>query len=227
MAQQQGQSNLTSIFSYSLPGNHLLQISLVKQATADDSYKKQHFFFITLAPGAQTAEGGRTFNFQNKITMKQEIHQIYGLASGLISSANNAEANIGKYSAYSDASKSAFGGAGAGGKSLGVQRAADQKGNVNVVMYFKTGSNQPLGFGMNPHIAVALARICNKMADKAMDLEMERVQGAAYGTTTNTAFGTPPGNPPGTPPTGNTPSNVVNNFAGAFENGFADEIPPF
>ena len=171
MAQQQGQSNLVNIFSYSIPGNHLLQISLVKQAAAEDSYKKQHFFFITLAPGAQTAEGGRTFNFQNKITMKQDIHQIFALANALRSSANDTEASTGKYSIYVDSSKSAFGGAGGGGKSMLVQRASDNKGNVNVVMYFKVGQANPTGFGMPPNIAIALAKICDEMAEKAFDLE--------------------------------------------------------
>jgi len=52
------QNKLENIFSYSFPANHLLQISIVKQAT-DQSYKREHFCLITLAPGIQSTHGGR------------------------------------------------------------------------------------------------------------------------------------------------------------------------
>ena len=109
MAQNPGQnqSKLESIFSTSFPANHLLQFSIVKQ-DAEQSYKKAYFFFITLAPGVQAQGGGRTFDFNSRVTMKVESYQIAELAHAMRAFARGQETALGPFSIYVDSGKSAF-----------------------------------------------------------------------------------------------------------------------
>jgi hypothetical protein len=172
------QSTLENIFSYSFPANHLLQISLVKQATAEQNYKKQHFCFITLAPGVKNPDGSRTFDFQqNKVTMKVDIDKMIAMAHAIRNTVNGREAVIGSFSIYVDSSKSSYGQQGAGGKSLFIQRGQDkqQTPQPTLVLFFKVGQGAALGYGMTPSSALALADICEFIGKKGLELEFSRV----------------------------------------------------
>ena len=234
---QQTQSKLENIISTSFPANHLLQFSIVKQE-AEQSYKKAYFFFITLAPGVQAQGGGRTFDFNNRITMKVESYQISELAHALRSFARGQEVQLGPHSIYVDSGKSAYGTQGAGGKSLSVQKTlTQQKQNgpppsPTVTFFFKVGSNQALGYSMSPYRALAIADKLQALSEKCDDLEMARgpigAQTGAYENPNPMGFAdTPPtgGNPFSNPPGTNAgPGNVAGNFAGAFNN-FDDNVP--
>ena len=103
----QQQSSLESIFSYSWPANHLLQISLVRQASESANNKKQHFVFVTLAPGIKNPDGSRSFDFQqNKITMKIDLDKLLAFAEGIPYYVQGREAMIGPLTAFVDSSKS-------------------------------------------------------------------------------------------------------------------------
>ena len=220
MAQNQAQTNsLESIYSDSFPANHLLQISMVKQAS-EESYKKQYFCFVTLAPGEQTQGGGRTFNFQNRINLKVDAHKIRALGHALMGYAQGREAVIGPFSIFVDSSKSQYG-QGGGGKSIGLQRTVNQKQNNApvIILYFKSGSNSALAFTMSPADAMSLADSCEFIGKKCQELEFSRVQAAAHtGTFPNANVGTPPVMSPPNQTITNTPNNVLNNFSNGFEN---------
>lgn len=235
---QQGQvSTLESIFSDSFPANHLLQISMVKQSV-EESYKKQYFCFITLAPGEQSQGGGRTFNFNNRINLKVEYHKIRALGHALTAYAKGQESLIGPFSIYVDSSKSQYGQGGGGGKSIGLQRTTNPKQNNTplIVLYFKAGTGSALAFSMNPADALALADTCFFIANKCQELEFLRTQASTHtGTYMNPNIGTPPAMSTLKTPqfSGaaserrkviNTPGRVVDNFADGFEN-FQNSLP--
>lgn len=232
MAQQT--NPLEPIFSYSIPGAHLLQISIVKQA-AEETYKKQYFCFITLIAGENVQGGGRTFNFNNRLTMKVDCDKILALGHAIKAYVGGREAAIGPYSIYVDSSKSQFGSG--GGKSMLLQKGVDQKHNNPMVnLFFKAGSNQALAFSLNPAHALALADICDFIGKKCLELEFMKIQVNAHSGVMPNKVGSPPMSPPksvnapnvsespfnmnqtSTPNFQNSPEQVLNNFAGGFEN---------
>lgn len=232
MAQEQ--SKLENIFSYSFPANHLLQVSIVRQQS-EQSYKKEFFCFITLAPGVQSQQGGRSFDFNNRITMKVDGHQVTAMAHAVRASVRGQEAMIGQFSIYVDTSKSAYGGQGGGGKSMMVRRGETQKKEPAITFFFKQGQGQALGFSMPPATALAAADIFEFIGRKCLELEYARGPvGAQTGAYENPApagfaeappaagpapFGQPPSAAPGA-------AGVATNFAGAFGN-FPDNDTPF
>ncbi|MCK9439483.1 MAG: hypothetical protein WC188_03970 [Candidatus Caldatribacteriota bacterium] len=211
MAQQ---GKLENIFSYSFPANHLLQISIVKQAV-EQTYKKEFFCFITLAPGVQ-GQQGRTFDFTNRITMKVEGHQVTALAHAIRAVIRGQDAMIGQFSIYVDSSKSQFN-QGGGGKSLIVQRTQNQKANnaPMLTFFFKAGQSPALGISMNPPMGLAAADIFEFIGKKCLELEFARGPiGAQTGAYENPNISTPQQVP--SRPSQET-QNVTNNFSGAFD----------
>ena len=241
MAQQAGQSKLENIASTSFPGNHLLQFSIVRQET-EQSYKKCYFFFITLAPGVTTQQGGRTFDFNNRITMKVESYQIGELAHALRSFARGQETQLGPFSIYVDTGKSAYGQQGGGqGKSLFLQRGQTQvktgdtrPPSPQVTMFFKVGTNTAIAYPIAIYRALAIADKLQAMSEHCDKLETARgpaaVQTGAYENPNPMGFTEqPPSAVPNAPPqfgqqAGPGATNVTNNFAGAFD-AFSNDVP--
>jgi len=222
------QNKLENIFSYSFPANHLLQISIVKQAT-DQSYKREHFCFITLAPGIQSPHGGRSFDFNSRVTMKVDGHQVIALAHAVRAYARNQADVIGPFSIYVDSSKSSYGQQGQGGKSLFIQRSVNQKQNNApvVAFFFKTGQSQALGISMSPPMALAAADIFEFIGKKCLELEYARGPvGAQTGAYQNPGFA-PSASPSGPSQVPPGTGKVADNFSGAFNNFIPDNDTPF
>ncbi len=233
MSQQGG--GLENICNYSFPGNHLVQFSLVKQ-DVEQSYKKKYFFFITCAPGEQ-GQNGRTFNFQNRITMKVEIDKALGLSHAIRGYANGRDQLIGQYGLYVDGSKSSFN-QGGGSKMVFINKGQDNKGNVVISLTFKQGQAQGFGYGMNIPNAVAMADVIEMMCKKGLELEFSRkdfnIQRSTVGVNQNANqnnFNNAPqpaefnsGQGPQ-----NTPQNVANNFSNTLNsmtpNATEDDVP--
>ena len=168
--QNQQQSQLENISSYSFPGNHLLMLSLVRQPS--DNYKKEYFFFITCAPG-ETGQNGRTFNFQNKFTMKMEIDKLLSFKNALSMFCTGREALIGNFSLMADSSKSAFG-QGGGFKSIFINRNQDKNGNPTIAISFKMGQNAAISYQCSIPQAMAIGEVIAAMCKKALELELAR-----------------------------------------------------
>lgn len=224
--QSQGQSNLENISSYSFPGNHLLQISLVRQPLEEGSYKRAHFFFVTLAPGEQT-QTGRTFNFQNRINMKVEGHKMAAFAAALKIAAAGQDQQYGKFTIYVDSSKSQFG-SGGGGKSMMLQSGTNQKTNErSVALFFKAGQGPAVTYVMTPYDAIGMAEIIEGLVKVFKDLEFSKT---VQGTYSNPSFvNNPTQNSVQNPPMGNFPPSEVSPFqsnpnqvAGNFANNLDD-----
>lgn len=216
------QSKLENIFSYSFPSNNLLQISIVRQPS-EQSYKKEFFCFVTLVPGIQNQQGGRSFDFNNRITMKVDGHQVTALAHATRASVRGQEAMIGQFSIYVDTSKSAYGGGGqGGGKSLIVRRGETQKKEPAITIFFKQGQGQSFAFSMSPAIALAAADIFEFIGRKCLELEYAKGANNTYGNVyenPNPIFAEVP------PSVGSKSDKVVNNFTGMFDN--LDAPSPF
>lgn len=169
------QSTLENVTSYSFPANNLFQISLVRDADPNrPNYKKQYFCFLTLAPGEQSQQGGRTFNFTNKINMKQDIHKILALAYAIRACARGQQQAIGKWSLFTDSSKSGYGQGGV--KMVFVNQYQNQKDQNNprnqVSLGFKTGQNNPIGLVFDIPDALALADVIEAIGKRGLQLEM-------------------------------------------------------
>ncbi len=231
--QQGGNNQLENICGYSFPGNSLLQFSLVRQQQ-DVQYKKEYFFFMTCAPG-ENGQNGRTFNFQNRFTIKMDIDKLASLKNAIDLYAKGHEAVCGQFSIFADNSKSQYS-QGSGNKTVHLNKGADQKsGAPQLSLMFSQGGNS-FPFVMPVCNALAISDVLKFMIDKALDLEMSRsiIQIANSSIQSNNKNNNnyqnnnnnqpqnntaPPQQQNNTaPPQQNNQNNVANNFANALDN---------
>jgi hypothetical protein len=182
--QQGQQSTLQNVYSYSFTANNLFQISLVKDNDPNrPTYKRQFFCFLTLAPGEQAQGGGRTYNFTNKINMKQDVHNIIALSHAFRAVARGQKASIGNFSLFTDSSKSSHG-QGGGVKQVFLNEYIKQNQNANqnnpnmqaserfVSLGFRIGSNKPIGLMFSVPDALACADILEHIGKLGLRLDM-------------------------------------------------------
>lgn len=247
-----GQSTLENVYSYSFTANNLFQISLVRDNDPNrPSYKRQHFCFLTLAPGQKT-DTGRTYNFTNKINMKQDLHNILSLAHALRFVARGQKDFIGNFSLFTDSSKSAHGQGGV--KQVFVNEyiqnpKSNQQNQQNpkplryVSLGFRIGNNKPTGIMFGIPDCLACADVIEFIAKLGLKLE---VGGSTASfkkppqeqPQKNQDRSVPPDSPPSGPPMGppmggaegyNSPDSVADNFAQGLNSaaGLGDDDIPF
>lgn len=175
MSNGQQQSSLQNVYSRSFPANNLFDISLVKDNNPDlPFYKNRYFMFLSLTPGSQTDQGGRTFNKDGRITLKTEAEKIMALANSLRAHARG-QGQMGQFAIFTDSSKSGFGGQGV--KTVFVsefeQQGQQQGGQRKIALSFKTGQNKPVGVFWTPVEAMAVADIFDFIANKSLELDFE------------------------------------------------------
>ena len=81
----------------------------------------------------------------------------------------------GKYSIFTDGTKSQFSGGAGVKKSVMLNYNNDPKWGPQVSMSFKMGDDAGKAFIMTPVSAMTLAEICGKLFDKGMELDLGRV----------------------------------------------------
>ncbi len=179
MAYNNQQSSLQNVCSYSFTAQNLFSVSLVKDTDPNlPSYKRAFFCFLTLAPGEAGNNGGRTYNFSNKINMKQDLHQVLSLAHAVRNVAAGRAHLNGKFSLFVDTSKSSYGGGAGMVKQVFVNPfpkpnpqqppAADPK----VSLGFRIGKEQPKGMIWSVPEALAVADILEGISKKGIQLDM-------------------------------------------------------
>jgi hypothetical protein len=178
---QQGQSTLQNVYSYSFTANNLFQVSLVRDNDPNrPTYKRQFFCFLTLAPGEKGQQGGRTYNFSNKINMKQDVHNVIALAHAFRAVARGQKQAIGNFSLFTDSSKSGYG-QGGGVKQVFVNeyiKQNQQQTNQNMVaqerfvsLGFRFGNNKPIGLMFSVPDALACADILEYIGMMGLKLD--------------------------------------------------------
>lgn len=250
-----GQSTLENVYSYSFTANNLFQVSLVKDTDPNrPGYKRQFFCFLTLAPGEQAQTGGRTYNFSNKINMKQDVHNIMSLAHALRAVARGQKALIGNYSLFTDSSRSSHGGQGGTVKQVFVNEYIKQPQNQQnpqgqqgagerfVSLGFRVGQNRPIGLMFNVPDAMACADVLEYIGKMGLRLDANGNSQSSFsksppqnrppqGGYSHQNEGPPPsgpGGPPSGPPPANppnTPDNVANSFQQGLSNAAGGEMP--
>ena len=234
---QQG-SSLQNIYSKSFPANNLFEVSLVKDTNPDlPFYKSKYFMFVSLTPGGQTEQGGRTFNRDGRITMKTDSEKVMALANSLRAFARG-QGQLGQFAIFVDSSKSGFGGGG-GFKTCFVgefSQKAQQEGQQDkkmVALSFKTGQSKPLGVFWPPSEAMAVADILDFLAKKGLELDFNDRQNSVGKIsqpqpqqTSGNAY-----NGQQTPPQQTPQQNVVDNFGNSMNQNVNSapviEEPPF
>lgn len=248
MSNGQGQqSTLQNVYSYSFTANNLFQISLVRDTDPNrPSYKRQYFCFLTLAPGEKT-QSGRTYNFTNKINMKQDVHNVIALAYAFRAVARGQKASIGNFSLFTDSSRSGYGGQGGGVKQVFVneyiKQAQNTQNNPNiqpqerfVSLGFRFGQNKPIGLMFSVPDALACADILEYIGMAGLKLDAQGGAPASF------ASKPPPANQPSTnqPPANQSPQdnftppnqgsggpqNNTDNVASNFQDGLQNAAGP-
>lgn len=177
----QRQSTLQNVYSKSFPANNLFEASLVKDGDPDlPFYKPRFFMFLSLTPGGQTEQGGRTFNRDGRITLKADYEKVMALANSIRAFARGQGQALGQFAIFADSSKSGFGGGG-GIKSCFVGEFAQksQQGGQDkrmVALSFKSGQNKPLGLFWSPSEAMAVADVLDFLANKGLELDFDSRQ---------------------------------------------------
>jgi len=175
--QKQYKETLQNICSFSFPANHLVNFQLVRAipnntVTQNSTAKSEYFSFITIAPG-EVANENRTYNFQNKITIKFSLQEIAGLSFVLKTCANG----MGKVALpYTKFARS-----GQGSKTVSVwEPAPAQQTQDNIrkarAINITIKENNTNGFtiAITPDQAFAISESLNELFKKGISLEFER-----------------------------------------------------
>lgn len=170
MAEQQ--SNIERISNFSFPSNHLLTIQLVRDISAAGSIKPEHFFFVTLAPGASSENSsGRTYDFNNSVTLKFSVQEISGLSFALKQYAMG----NGKHINYTKFTKSQ---AGQKVVSLDTNTRTQQTKNGEIliaqVLFKVTSNSNTQSISLTLDQAYSLSEVCDLLFKKGADLEFNR-----------------------------------------------------
>lgn len=166
---------LTNVFNRSFQGHNILEVSLVKDTDPNlKDYVKKHFIFLSIIPGVNKQEGGRTFDRNNRIVIKTDCEKLIALAYALRSWCKNEKI---PYSIFVDPSKSSH------SKETETkaifcgeyipkdksQKLVPEKRQVAIS--FKKGTNNPIGITFPIAEGLAVADIMDFIGKKGIELE--------------------------------------------------------
>lgn len=168
-------SSLQPVFSRSFPGAHLFEVSIVKDVDPDRPfYRDAYFCFVSLTPGVKTDTGGRTFDRDNRITLKATAEQIYSLGTAVGANAQGYGSKLGSMVIFADSSRSQYGNGTI--KQCFVSEFMQNTNNgqiKKISISFKSGDNKPIGAFWGAFDAFGVANTLKYIADKCLELEME------------------------------------------------------
>jgi hypothetical protein len=177
MAYQPKQYNetLQNICNFAITANHLINFQLVRSIPNENiqnqsSAKPEYFGFLTLAPGEGNNEN-RTYNFQNKVTVKFSLQEYAGLSFVLKKWADGAGKAVFPYTKFAKS--------GQGSKSVSVwepQQTAQQNGQPKPRMVSITVKENSNGstISLTPDQAYATSESLAELFKKGINLEFER-----------------------------------------------------
>jgi hypothetical protein len=173
--QKQYSDNLQNICSFAFTSNHLINFQLVRsipnQNIQQNSNKPEFFSFITIAPGEGTNEN-RTYNFQNKTTVKFSLQEICGMSFVLKSWANSGGKNALPYTKFARS--------GQGTKTVSIwepqQQSSgnNQKSRMISITVKDNNNNNGLTVSLTPDQAFAVSESIYELFKKGLNMEFER-----------------------------------------------------
>jgi len=170
--QQNQQNQLETVQSLSYPGSNLLTFQLINELTPSiagkTDLKPKHWYFLTLAPGAGNGAQNRTYNFQNKVTIKFSIVEILSLAFTLNCAAIGNIASVIGYNKFARSSETKS-------VSVAISEKQGKYGTQRVITLFVNSSSNKYAFGMDCALASSIAKQLEWSAKHATDLELSRV----------------------------------------------------
>lgn len=167
------ENNIERISAFSFPSNHLLSFQLVKDLANAGSIRPEYFFFVTLAPGV-SAEGtvsGRSYDFNNSMTLKFAVHEMSGLAFAMKQYAMG----NGKHINYTKFAKS-----GTGQKVVSLAESSKSQNTKNgeiiirQVQFRITVNSTTQSVAMTLDQTYAVSEVIDILFKKAADLEFSR-----------------------------------------------------
>jgi len=170
------QSQLKTIQSLSYPGSNLLSFQLIQEMSASvpgkSDLKPKHWYFLTLAPGVGKGAANRSYNFQNKVTIKFSIVEILSLSFALHSAAVG---NIGAVVGYSKFAKSSE----VKSVSVGISEKQSKYGTQRMITIFVNSSSNKYAFGVDCALASSISKQLEWSAKMATELEVARIKEAS------------------------------------------------
>jgi len=174
------QAKANNVCSYSFPGNHLLEVSLIHQVP-NNEMKKHFFCFVKLLPGGKNGNN-RTFISDKHITMKLSLDRTLEIAKALRAFASGFGDRLGPFTTFTDTSKagetSENSNSGQKSLSLFMTPPKNNQSGPKVMLTMKLNSEN-YTFPMTPYFASSVADIVEKIAMQGLDLEMQRQRDSA------------------------------------------------
>jgi len=164
--------SLTTIYSWSLALNNMINLSLIK----DNEAKYNKFFvFLNIVPSAKTADGQRTYNFKEGINFKLQSYKLYEISQVIPAYLKGGQKFLGNYGIINDSSKASHG-MSSGLKSLYINYSEPEEKNKNIPGIFlvaKSGDNKTIGVGIPAPTALAFAEMCKKIFDLSIEYDIK------------------------------------------------------
>jgi len=167
-------STLTTVYSWSLALNNMINISLIKD---NESKYNRFFVFFNVIPSSKTSEGQRTYSFKDGINYKLQPYKLYELSQVIPIYLKGGQKMIGNYGIINDSSKAVHNSSGYGGiKSLYINYSPAEEKNKNIpgiYLVAKQGDSKTVGVSIPAPTALALAKMCEKIFDLSADMDIQ------------------------------------------------------
>ncbi len=177
--QQQSQNQTTYsdkldiIYNMGFPYNHLITIALMKRTPIQNlnvkDYKERFFYFLTLAPGVGTADN-RTYDFQQKISLKYSLRELCSLSFALKQCSTGNENNVLPYTKFAKNDNQTK------NISIWVSSKTSQSNNQthnSKIINFSFNSNTKYAVALAPSDAFSIGEIFKNLFDYGLKLEID------------------------------------------------------
>ena len=182
MAQQGFNDTITNLYSFPFTANSLLTFDLVHMVPNKPNMdrvntKPEVSAFVNFVPGEKTGNG-RTYNFQNKITLKYSLLELEALHFVLKTHATSGGQAVTPYSKY------AGGQSGGDNKKVGVwqssaaKQIAGQDMQVRTIFIQAVNGQNKVTINFTPDQAYAVSESLHQMYLKGTELEIDRMMTA-------------------------------------------------
>jgi hypothetical protein len=166
-------STLTTVYSWSLNLNNMINLSLMKD---DESKFNKYFIFFNAIPSVKNDDGQRSYSFRDGINFKLQPYKLYELSQVIPVYLKGGQKMLGNYGIINDSSKATHNSSGYGGiKSLYVNYSAPEERNKNVPGIFMVASqgDKKVNISIPAPTALALAKMCEKIFELCVDMDIK------------------------------------------------------